>query len=172
MKQAAMTAILAAVLGGIVVRECFPRREQVIKPVPQIVTVHDTVKVPVQIKGPRVVTTDTVQLIIRETIHDTVQLNVNADSAQRPALWPVLNAQIGKSRGDTSQVITFSLRSGQTAVSKLWTPAPLRGIYADTTPTPRLDFFEPLQPRAVSLLTKIKWSSVGYAACRLREELR
>lgn len=170
MKQSLLLAVLAAVLGGVLVRECFPRTIQGPIPVPTIVTVHDTTHDTVRIAPPKLPPMP--NLVMRVTFHTPIQIRVDAPPEERSPLWPVLNAQIGKSRGDTSQVITFSLRSGQTAVSKIWTPAPLRAIYADTTATPRLDFYEPELRRAVSLWTKVKWTSVGFGLCRVQEAVR
>lgn len=172
MKGAIVIAALAAVLGGALTRECFPKREEVLKPVPTIVTVYDTVRDTVRLRGPRVVTTDTVQIVIRQTVHDTVQINVGCDTLERPPLWPVLNAQIGKSRGDTSRVTTFSLRSGRPTVSRIWTPGPLRSLWADTTGTPRMDFYDPPKPPGVSLWTKVKWTVIGYGSCTLVNSVR
>ncbi len=168
MKSELMIASLAAILGGVAVRECFPRTKEVLKPVPSIVTVHDTVRDTVRLKGPRVVTTDTINIVERITIHDTVQVNVGADTSSRQPLWPVLNAQIGKSRGDTSLVTTFSLRSGKPATSRIWTPGPLKSIWVTEGETPRLDFYEPEAKPRISLWTKGKWAAVGYVAKTLQ----
>src|SRR5205823_1946663 len=72
------------------------------KPVPQVVTLYDTVHDTVRLKGPKIVTTDTLQIIEQVILHDTVQILVPADTARRPMLWPVLNVQVGRSRGDTT----------------------------------------------------------------------
>jgi hypothetical protein len=168
MKSELVVAVLAAVLGGVAVRECFPRTKEVLKPVPSIVTIHDVVHDTVRLKGPKTVTTDTINLIVRVTIHDTVQINVGADTSARQPLWPILNVQIGKSRGDTSQVTTFSLRSGQTAVSRVWTPGPVKSIWVVDNQTPRMDFYDPPASPSVSLWTKGKWTAVGYAARTLQ----
>ena len=153
-------------IGAVIAFFLIPRKT-VIKPIPQIVTVHDTVRDTVRLRGPRVVTTDTVHLIVRVTLHDTVQIPVNADSAQRPHLWPVLNAQIGKSRGDTSLTTTFSLRSGKTVESRIWTPGPLKSIWADSSGTPRMDFYPPMTQKTFGLVPKLLWSGIGFGVCRI-----
>lgn len=167
MKQTIILVLLAVILGGVLARELFPRREQVLKPVPQIVTVHDTVHTPANLKTVEVFTTDTVKIVISETLHDVPQMLVDVDTESRRHVWPILNVQIGESRGDTSQVTTFSLISGGIGVSKIWTPGPLKAMWVDSTQTPRMSFYEPPIPPGVSLGTKIKWGGVGAGAAIL-----
>src|SRR5437660_7807063 len=73
-----------------------PRYRAQIKIVAQIVTVYDTVRDTVRLRGPKVVTTDTLRVIEKVILHDTVQVRIPADTGRRPVLWPVLNVQIGK----------------------------------------------------------------------------
>jgi hypothetical protein len=133
-------------------------------PVPVIVTVHDTVKTPVDtifLHGPKVVTTDTVELVITQTLHDTVQIPVNnPDTLARPPIWPILALVVGEGRGDTTRVATMALRSGRTMTSTLWTPGPLHGVWADTSGTPRLSFYLP-SGCAVALADKLKYGAIG-----------
>lgn len=165
MKQQALTLLVVAVLVAVLTHEFWARHVETIKPVPQITTVYDTVKTVVTLQGPKIVTTDTIRIKETVTLHDTVQIYVGADTSQRPPLWPVLNATIGQSRGDTSLTTTFNLRSGKTEVTKWWTPGPLKGIYADSSGSPRMDFWPPPEPATVSLGTKIKWTLIGGGLC-------
>lgn len=154
--------VVTAALAGLLTRECFPVKENVPVPVPTIVTVHDTVKTFVKIQGPKVVTTDTVQLVSHTVLHDTVQIPVNVpDTNMRPHLWPVLSAMIGEARGDSSRTLTFSLRSGKTEEATVWTPGALKSIWADSGGVPRMDFYPPPKPYSVSIWTKAKWLVIG-----------
>lgn len=133
-------------------------------PVPVIHTVYDTVKVPVPsvvLQGPEVVTTDTIRLVEHVTLHDTVQIPVNnPDTTARPALWPILALTVGEHRGDTTRAATYSVRSGKTTTSALWTPGPLQGGWADSTGTPRFSFYQP-PVCTVSLTDKGKYGAIG-----------
>jgi hypothetical protein len=161
--------LVAAAIGAGLVWFLRPAK-QVVIPVPQIVTVYDTVAGPVDtlfLRGPKVVTTDTVTLVEHVTLHDTVQIPVmEPDTAKRPNLWPILSLEVGKARGDTTRLATFSLRSGKSATSLVWTPGPLQGAFSDSTPTPRLNFFPP-PVCGVSLRQNLKAGVVGAAAYEL-----
>ena len=164
-KGLALPAI-TAIATALVMRQCTPVPQI---PVPQIVTVHDTVRDTVRLRGPKIVTTDTVHLVIRETLHDTVQINVNVvDTTERLPIWPVLNAQIGKSRGDTSLTTTFSLRSGKTVESRIWTPGPLKSLWADSSGTPRMDFYDPPAEKK-QILPKLLWAGIGFGICKIAQ---
>ena len=165
----ALTPWLYFAAGLAVMYVIAPRYHSLTRPVPQIVTVYDTVRDTVKLRGPKVVTTDTLRVIEKVIFHDTVQVQVPADTGRRPVLWPVLNAQIGKSRGDTTTTTTFSLRSGRTVESRIWTPGPLKSLWADSTGTPRLDFYEPNTPKGTSTLTKLLWSGIGFGVCKLAQ---
>jgi hypothetical protein len=158
-----------AVLAGFLTREFFPKHVREEVPVPHIVvvkdTVHDTLRLERVTQGPKVVTTDTVQLIIRQTLHDTITIRLGPTPEERTNVWPILALEVGRKRGDTTTVTTFSLRTAQGSIAKAWTPGPLKGIWADSTPTPRLDFWPPPEPYRVSLWTKVKWSAFGFGAC-------
>lgn len=134
-------------------------------PIPRIVTVYDTIYDTLRIVAPRRTTTDTVQLVTRQTVYDTVYLNLGCDPAQRSAVWPILSVEAGKKVGDTTVVSSFSLRTGEGAVSRIWTPGPLLGVWSDTTATPRITFGPPPAPRRTPFLTKLTWAGVGYASC-------
>jgi len=137
------------------------------KPVPQIVTVYNTVHDTVRLEGPSIVTTDTLQIVEQVTLHDTVQILIPADTARRPMLWPVLNVQVGRSRGDTTTSTTFSLRSGRSVVSRIWTPGPLKSLWADSSGTPRMDFYPSVEPKGISAATKGLWAAIGFGVCKL-----
>lgn len=170
MKSNLLLVIVAAILGGVLVRECFPRTVKAPIPVPSIITVHDTVHDTVRIAPPKLPPMP--NIVMRVTLHTPSQIPVNVVAAERPNLWPILGLTIGGSRGDTSHTTTFSLRSGQIATSSIWTPGPLRGVWADSTMTPKLDFGAPLMPQDVSLWTKVKWTSIGIASCYVARKLQ
>jgi len=98
-----------------------------------------------------------------------VQINVNVvDTTERLPIWPVLNAQIGKSRGDTSLTTTFSLRSGKTVESRIWTPGPLKSLWADSSGTPRMDFYDPPAEKK-QILPKLLWAGIGFGICKIAQ---
>lgn len=161
---------IAAVIGLIVLtvvltREFLPRTVKGPPPIPTIVTVHDTVHDTLEVQTPAEATTDTVQLVIRETIHDTTYINVGPDPATRTAIWPAISLEVGPKVGDTTTVNTFELRSGRGATARVYTPGPLLGMWADSSATPRLTFGPPPAPPSVSFWTKLKWGGIGYGAC-------
>lgn len=166
-----VTVLVAVGLAMVVGHELFPRVEETIKPIPHIVTEYDTVHTIVTVAGPKVVTTDTVNIIQKVTLHDTVQVYLGADTTKRQNIWPVLSVTIGKSRGDTSHTTTFSLRSGKTVESELFTPGPLKSLWADSTGTPRMDFYDPPPPFHTSSLTKGLWAVIGFGACWASERV-
>ena len=161
MKQA-LGILLAAAIGAGAVWWLRPTPHPLAPP-PVIVTHYDTTRAPpdsVFIKGPKTVTTDTVQLIETVTLHDTVTVYVGADTTQRPAIWPILSVTVGKARGDTTRTATFSLRSGVTTTSSIWTPGPLRGAWTDSVGVPRLDFYPPVVC-AATFGEKVKYGAIG-----------
>lgn len=149
-----LAAVVVIVIGT---HYLWPMHEVQIEPVPYIVTVHDTIHDTLRIKGPKVVTTDTVQLVIQQTIHDTIVMPTGS--------WLIAWAEIGAKRGDTSVVGTTDGR--RAAVSRIWTPGPLKSIWADTSATPRMDFYAPQAAPKTSLWAKLKWSAVGYGVCTI-----
>lgn len=162
------TLIGAAIVLIVGVRELFPKRErvQIEIPVPTIVAVHDTVHDTLEIKQPAVVTTDTLQLLVQQTVYDTVIiLSMVTDS-----VWPILSAQFGQNRGDTSKVVTFNLLTGQPALSRIWTPGPVRSIWASSNGYPRIDFYEPpVIPAGSSFWRDVKIFGGGFASCTITD---
>jgi hypothetical protein len=92
-------------------------------------------------------TTDTVNLTITQTIHDTQYVNVDAPAEERRDIWPLLTLNADRGQfGDTLFVRTFSLKTGKDGVSKLFVPGYIVGIDAEyPNATPRIDF-EPFPP--------------------------
>ena len=165
----AVMILVAALIGAGLVWLLKPAK-QVPIPVPTIHTVYDTVRTPpdtVVLRGPKVVTTDTVELVNRQTLHDTVQIAVNnPDTTARPNLWGILSLTVGKNRGDTTRTATFSVRSGKTTTSTVWTPGPLQGAWADSSGTPRLNFYPP-PVCTVSLRDEGKYGLIGAGVIEL-----
>jgi hypothetical protein len=164
-KAKAATLLGLVLLVVVLTREFLPRTVKGPPPVPMIVTVRDTVRNTMYVRAPRRVTTDTVQLVIRETVHDTSYVNVGPTPAERTNIWPVVGLEVGRKVGDTTTVSTFSLRTAQGSVARVYTAGPLLGIWADSSPTPRLLFGPPPQPARVSFWTKVKWGGIGYGGC-------
>lgn len=158
--------VLGFLAGAAIVRRSKPPI-----PIPTIVTVYDTVPDTLELPPRRIVTTDTVQLVIRETVYETTYVNVGCVPEERTPIWPVLSVQAGRFRGDTTVATTFSLRTGQGAVSRIWTPGPIRSVWVDSSATPRFEFGEFPAPHRTSTLTKVLWASVGFGACRLTRGL-
>lgn len=148
------------------VRELFPKTVTVGRNVPTIVTKHDTVRTRWTDTLYRVkVTTDTFNLVIHETIHDTVQVYVGADTAARPKLWPLLSYEQRQGH-DSATLRTFDLRNGRGAESLIFAPGPVTGIFADTGAVPRINFGAWPTPHT-SWLTKLLWGGIGYGICKL-----
>lgn len=159
MKQNLALVLFAVVLGGVLARECFPRTIEILSaPVIQTVydTVYDTVRVP--LLPPKLPQQPNYVLRVTTNLAPVVPTY----AIERPNLWPILNATIGGSRGDTSRMTTINLSSGQTATSLVWTAGPLTGVWADTTPKPRIVFGNYSPRKGLSLWTKLKWGGIGY----------
>ncbi len=158
--------VLIVLMAGaaIAVRELFPKTNTITNVVPQIVTQYDTVEVYISPDTIEVVTTDTVNIILRETFFDTTLINVACDPEERPEIYPVLTLRMGENFGDTSIVETFSLRTGKPTRSILYTPGFLTSLDITNEPTPRMNFTAFPKPR-VSLWNKLKYSLIGFAGC-------
>lgn len=159
LRQAFPTLIIL-LLGVIVGRILFPKTVTVGRVIPTIITKYDTV----QTRWRDIVhrtTTDTFNLVVKETIHDTVVINVTEN---RPALWPVLLYE--QSSRDTAMLRTFDLQSGRGASLKIFTPGPITGLYADSIARPSMNFG--VWPVAhTSTIKKLFYGSLGYAACKV-----
>lgn len=130
--------VLVTMLGtGFAVRELFPRTIKGPTPIPRIVTHYDTVKTlptwykdSVRVWKIRKHTTDTVNLVTEHTTVDTQFIPVNAPPEDRPDVWPLLSYHGGTKFGDTAVVSTYSLRSGNMAIRKVFIPGMLTEIDA------------------------------------------
>lgn len=107
------------------------------KSVPQIVTEYDTVRsVPtwyadsVRYWKKRKYTTDTLNLYFTNTVVDTQYVPVNSPPEDRPDVWPLLSYHGGSKWGDTAVVSTYSLRSGNMAITRVFIPGVLTDIDA------------------------------------------
>jgi len=161
---------VTALTTGFATREFLPRT--ITKPaVPIIITQYDTVKtVPewfkdsVRIWKRRKATTDTLNLVHSVTHVDTEYVRIPCDTAQRSQIRPVLSYHGGTKLGDTASVATFSLRSGNLDISRVYIPGILIGIDADSTPTPKMTFAPFPEPKKPSFLYKLKMLGIGFGA--------
>jgi hypothetical protein len=153
--------LIVLLLGAILGRVLFPRTETQERRIPVIVTKFDTVRTTWRIVQPAHVTTDTFNLVIKETIHDTVVINV---TEHRPALWPVILYE--QTSRDTATLRTFDLQSGRGAALKVFTPGPITGLYADSIARPSMNFGTWPSHR-ISLVNKLIYGSLGYATCKV-----
>lgn len=143
----AALVVITAILAVWATRELWPRKV-VEQSVPRIVTRYDTVPTlpewytdSVRHWKKRKYTTDTVPLVLTETVVDTEYVPVTRPPEERPNIWPLLRYSGGRSFGDTAVVTTFNLRDGKLAVSQLFIPGMLTAIDAsDTLRTPRINY--------------------------------
>ena len=159
--------ILILIAGVILGRVFFPRKVEIGRNIPTIITKFDTVRTTwhdtVRVNH---FTTDTFNLVIHQTIHDTVVINV---TDARSNIWPVVSFRV--INRDSANVRTFSLRSGNGATSTIYTPGPLNNLLIDSTPTPHMTFgIYPVNH--TSTLTKLFYSSLGYGLCSISNLVR
>lgn len=168
MSKNALLILALFILGAVAGRSACPKIVERGRVIPQIITVHDTTKVPFKVIVDRV-TTDTYNLVIHQTIHDTVVIHVpglERDSVPVSRIWPVLAYRTLNRQKDTAELRTFDLRTGRGASSIIYAPGPLISIIADSSPTPRLGYGE--WPKAkTSTVKTIFHFGLGYAACTL-----
>lgn len=148
-KPIAVLMLVVIATTALAVRTLWPKTVTV-KSVPRIVTVYDTVNtVPgwyadsVRYWKKRKYTTDTLNLYFTNTVVDTQYVPVNSPPEDRPDVWPLLSYHGGSKFGDTAVVSTYSLRSGNLAITKVFVPGILTDIDTwreDTTAAPRLNF--------------------------------
>lgn len=149
------------------------------KTIPTIVTRYDTVTVApkwlqdsISAWKKRKSTTDTVNIVISNTVIQSDTVYVGADSTLRPRIWPVLEYHSGLHFGDTSTVVTFDLRSGVRVASRLYTPGILVGISADSNSVPRLDYIPFPVPPKPPLIYTLKMFAIGFGACSITGGLK
>lgn len=144
--------------------------------VPQIVTRYDTVSsLPkwyqdsVDYWKKRKHTTDTVNVVVSQTVYDTAYINVGHDSMPAQPLWPLVRYDGTSKFGDTATVTTFDLRSGHLGISRIYQAGILTKIEVqENNPTPKLTFEPfPKTKAGSSLLSKIGFGLVGYGACSI-----
>lgn len=152
-------------------REFFPKVVEK-QAVPVIRTVYDTVptlpewyadSLPLWKK--RKHTTDTLEVVIRETVVDTQYIPVNAPPDERPNLWPVLSYRGGSRFGDTAVVSSFDVRTGRLGVSTVFIPGILTSIEADSNASPKFTFAPFPELKKPSLFYKLKMVAIGFGAC-------
>jgi hypothetical protein len=161
---------VTALTTGFAVRTWLPRTVKLEHTVPKIVTVYDTVPtLPVWYKDSlrhwkeRKSTTDTVSLYFTTTLVDTQFVPVNAPPENRPDVWPLLDYHGGSKFGDTAVVSTYSLRTGNMAIRKVFVPGILTGIdaYHEGDPAPRLNFAPFPKCPGPSFLYSLKMMGIG-----------
>lgn len=153
-------AMLLLIVAGVFLgRSLFPKTIHEGRSIRQIVTQYDTVRTKWVVHDTVLkVTTDTFNLIVSQTIYDTVVVNVRDTSTH---LWPIIQYE---QRKDTAWLRTFELTSGHGSILRVFAPGPLLGIYADSVATPRMNFGA-WPEHHTSTTTKLFWTGVGYSAC-------
>ncbi len=153
------------------VRECFPRTIKGPTTIPRIITRYDTVEsLPkwygdsVKAWKKRKFTTDTVTLVAQLTTVTSQVIPVDSSPEKRPDIWPLLSYHGSVKFGDTALVATYSVRSGNMAISKVFIPGMLTDIDAFRDGgTPRLNYEPfPVCP-GPSLLYRLKMMGLGVA---------
>lgn len=147
-KAVAILLLVTIVTTVVAVRTLWPR--VVTKPsIPSIVTRYDTVhSLPqwfqdsVRQWKKRKYTTDTVNLYYTNTVVDTQYVPVNLPPEARPDTWPLLSYHGGSKWGDTAVVTTYSLRTGNASISRVFIPGILTDIdaYRPDSTMPRLNY--------------------------------
>lgn len=155
-----LVILLVLALGFFGGRMVCPRTEPS-RVIPRIVTQYDTVHTLQRdtiwrTRTVRHYTTDTFNLVIRETIYDTVVVSPSS------RLWPIVSYTMR--HRDTARVRTYDPITGHGAAVEVWTPGPLHEIQADTTPTPRMTFGTYPNTKT-SGGTKLLYLLGGYALC-------
>lgn len=154
--------VLILVVGAVLGRSFFPKTVEIGRNIPTIVTKHDTVHTTwtkhdtVKVEH---FTTDTFNLIVRQTIYDTVVINV---SDNKPDVWPLLSYRT--INRDSAYVRTFDLRTGYGAASTIYTPGPLNTLVTGSFPTPNMTFGT-YPSNHTSGLTKILYTGLGFGLC-------
>jgi hypothetical protein len=147
-KPVAILLAVTAMTTGLAVRTLWPKVVTV-KSVPRIVTHYDTVHaVPkwyqdsVRVWKRRKYTTDTVNLVYSNTVVDTQYVPVNAPPEDRPDVWPLLSYHSSGKWGDSAVVSTYSLRSGNMAITKVFVPGILVDVdaFRDGNSAPKLNY--------------------------------
>lgn len=165
-----------AAVAFLIGKELFPRKIDADPVIPTIETKYDTVRsVPEWFEDSlnywrnRKPTRDTTEIVITNTVIDTVLVDIPCEAEKRPQLWPVLAYTGGSEFGDTATVTTFSLQTGQGSVSKVFIPGILTSLVADSTGIPRLVYDPFPKPKGPSLFYRLKLVGLGalggFAAC-------
>lgn len=171
MKSELLLITVVGVTASLLTREFFPRRVVDKVQIPVIVPKYDTVKTlpdwfedSLKIWKRRKHTTDTIPILVERTIVDTQWFPVNNPPEDRPNLWPVLQYRGSDHFGDTAVVSSYSVRTGQLALSKVYIPGVLVAMEADTVGTPKLTYNPfPVCP-GPSFLYRLKLIGAGTGA--------
>jgi len=175
MKSALVLILVTAITSVLLAREFFPRKVVDRVQIPVIVPKYDTVETLPKWYSDSVAywkkkkhTTDTVPILISNTIVGAAPINVIATPEERPDLWPVLDYSGGFKFGDTALVGSLSIRSGKVAISKFFIPGILTGIHMDSANSvPKIDFVPFPAPKRPSLLYKLKMVGIGAGSCAI-----
>ncbi len=172
MKSTFSLVLVTSIVSTLLAREFFPRRVVDKVQIPVIVPKYDTVETLPKWYADSVAhwkkqkhTTDTIPLLISNTIVGAAPINVITTPEERPDLWPVLDYSGGIEFGDTAIVGSLSIRSGKVAISRLFIPGILTGIHMDSANSvPKVDFVPFPVPKGPSLLYRLKLVAMGVGA--------
>lgn len=172
-KPVAVLLLVTALTTALAVRTLWPKvvTEQ---SVPQIVTKYDTVtELPawyadsVRHWKRRKYTTDTLNLYHSNTVVDTEYVPVNAAPEDRPDVWPLISYHSGSKFGDSAVVSTYSLRSGNLAITKVFVPGIVTDIDAWVVgPTaPRINYAPFPEGEKHGFWHNPKIFGIGFGSC-------
>jgi len=157
--------LIICIAFALLVREVFPKRATIVRNIPQITTVYDTVTVYRRPDTVKIATTDTVNITIRETLVDTVLIDVESPPSERELRYPVLSLRLGTQFNDTGSIETFNIRDGRITQSVLFIPGMLTSLDVTDEPVPRMNFAPFPEPRGTSFWDKLKFGAIGFGTC-------
>lgn len=156
--------VIGAVLGHLLFPSHLPA------PPPLITRIVDTVPDTIRLAPPPAPRAGSPNLVIRETHHDLVTIAAPGPGIRplvlvvpdttRPRLYPLLSLLVGRGVGDTTRVTTFGLQRGDGVTSQIYTPGPLKAVWADSSGTPRFDWY-PAPAPGCELGCKLKLVGAG-----------
>lgn len=168
MNSSLVLTIVTSVAVFFATRELFPRSVVNKVEIPVIVPQYDTVEAlprwfddSVKQWKKRKHTTDTVPILVERVVVDTQYFPVNAPPENRPNLWPVLSYHGSDRLGDTAVVSSYSTRTGQLSLSKVYIPGVLVALDADSVGTPKLTYNPFPSCPDPSFLYKVKMMGIG-----------
>lgn len=163
-----LLVVVTAATTAFAIMQFFPPKE-VKKIVPTIVTKYDTVDAlptwfedSVKKWKSRLATSDKTPIVITNTVVAAAPINVIATPEQRPDLWPLLSYHGGSKWADTAIILTFSLRTGKRAISRVFVPGILTDIESDSGHNvPKLTYTPFPKPKGRSLGSGLRLLLIG-----------